>query len=150
RPLWDIYVIEGLDRVEGIPKGSFAMLHRVHHAAVDCASGAHAFIAMSDIDARGTPAIAEPPPLEALRRAPSSAETLTRAWAASTQWPVMFMSVILQVSPAVVAEVRRSNAEGGVAAGVTQTRFNVPVGPRKMCDGTSIALADVAGVRKKV
>src|SRR5690606_32295226 len=30
------------------------------------------------------------------------------------------------------------------------TRFNVPVGPRKMFDGTSIALADVAEVRKKV
>src|SRR3546814_8629353 len=53
RPLWDIYIIEGLDRIAGIPPGSFAMLHRVHHAAVDGASGAHAFIAMSDIDAAG-------------------------------------------------------------------------------------------------
>src|SRR3546814_5403683 len=66
RPLWDIYIIEGLDRIPGIPKGSFAMLHRVHHAAVDGASGAHAFIAMSDIDAHGTPAIPEPPPVEEL------------------------------------------------------------------------------------
>src|SRR3546814_6083418 len=48
RPLWDIYIIEGLDRIPGIPKGSFAMLHRVHHAAVDGASGAHAFIARSE------------------------------------------------------------------------------------------------------
>ncbi len=56
RPLWDWYVIEGLDRIPGIPKGSFAILQRVHHAAVDGASGAHSFIAMSDIDANGTPA----------------------------------------------------------------------------------------------
>src|SRR3546814_10718677 len=68
RPLWDIYIIEGLDRIPGIPKGSFAMLHRVHHAAVDGASGAHAFIAMSDIDAHGTPAIPEPPTVEELGR----------------------------------------------------------------------------------
>src|SRR3546814_15320542 len=52
RPLWDIYIIEGLDRIEGIPPGSFAMLHRVHHAAVDGASGAHAFIAMSSEERR--------------------------------------------------------------------------------------------------
>src|SRR3546814_20096312 len=78
RPLWYIYINEGLDRIPSIPKGSFAMLHRVHHAAVDGASGAHAFIAMSDIDAKGTPAIAEPPPVEELGKAPSSSETLDR------------------------------------------------------------------------
>ncbi|MGV1682827.1 WS/DGAT/MGAT family O-acyltransferase [Sphingopyxis sp. NJF-3] len=150
RPLWDIYVIEGLDRIEGIPKGSFAMLHRVHHAAVDGASGAHAFIAMSDIDAAGTPAIAEPPPLEALGRAPSSAETVTRAWSASMQSPVKFMNALMKVSPAIVASARKSIAEGGMAAGVPETRFNVPVGPHKMFDGTTIALADVAEVRRKV
>ncbi|MBB5708687.1 wax ester/triacylglycerol synthase family O-acyltransferase [Sphingopyxis panaciterrulae] len=150
RPLWDIYIIEGLDRIEGIPPGSFAMLHRVHHAAVDGASGAHAFIAMSDIDAAGTPAIAEPPPVESLGRAPSSAESVTRAWSASLQSPVKFMNALMKVSPAVIASARKSIAEGGMAAGVPETRFNVPVGPHKMFDGTTVALADVAEIRRKV
>lgn len=150
RPLWDIYVIEGLDRIPGVPKGSFAMLHRVHHAAVDGASGAHAFIAMSDIDASGTPAIAEPPPVEELGRAPTSAETVTRAWAASLQSPVKFMNALLKVSPAIVASARKSMAEGGMIAGVPETRFNVPVGPHKMFEGTTVALADVSEIRKKV
>ncbi|HMO77110.1 MAG TPA: wax ester/triacylglycerol synthase family O-acyltransferase, partial [Sphingopyxis sp.] len=150
RPLWDIYIIEGLDRIEGIPKGSFAMLHRVHHAAVDGASGAHAFIAMSDIDANGTPAIADPPPVEDLGRAPSSAETVTRAWTASMQSPVKFMNALLKVSPAIVASAKRSMAEGGMTAGVPETRFNVPVGPHKMFDATTVALADVSEIRRKV
>ena len=150
RPLWDIYIIEGLDRIPGIPKGSFAMLHRVHHAAVDGASGAHAFIAMSDIDAQGTPAIPEPPPSEDLGRAPSSAETLTRAWSASMQSPVKFVNALLKVSPAIVASARKSMAEGGMTAGVPETRFNAPVGPHKMFDATTVALADVAAIRKKV
>jgi diacylglycerol O-acyltransferase / wax synthase len=150
RPLWDIYVIEGLDRIPGIPKGSFAMLHRVHHAAVDGASGAHAFIAMSDIDAQGTPAIAEPPPPEDLGRAPSSAETLTRAWSASMQSPVKFVNALLKVSPAIVASARKSMAEGGMTAGVPETRFNAPVGPHKMFDATTVALSDVAAIRKKM
>ncbi|MBK6411956.1 wax ester/triacylglycerol synthase family O-acyltransferase [Sphingopyxis sp.] len=150
RPLWDIYIIEGLDRIPGIPKGSFAMLHRVHHAAVDGASGAHAFIAMSDFDAKGTPAIAEPPPVEDLGDAPSSAETLSRAWSASLQSPVKFMNALMKMSPAIISSARKAMAEGGMTAGVPETRFNVPVGPHKMFDGTSVALADVAVVRKKV
>lgn len=150
RPLWDIYVIEGLDRIPGIPPGSFAMLHRVHHAAVDGASGAHAFVAMSDIDARGTPAIAEPPPVEDLGDAPTSTETLSRAWSASMQSPVKFMNALMKMSPAIISAARKSIAEGGMTAGVPETRFNVPVGPHKMFDGTSVALADVAAIRKKV
>ena len=150
RPLWDIYIIEGLDRIPGIPKGSFAMLHRVHHAAVDGASGAHAFIAMSDIDAKGTPAIPEPPPVEELGKAPSSSETLSRAWSASMQSPVKFMNALMKMSPAIVASARKSIAEGGMTAGVPETRFNVPVGPHKMFDATTVALADVAEIRRKV
>ena len=150
RPLWDIYIIEGLDRIPGIPKGSFAMLHRVHHAAVDGASGAHAFIAMSDIDAKGTPAIPEPPPVEELGKAPSSAETLSRAWSASMQSPVKFMNALMKMSPAIISSARKSIAEGGMTAGVPETRFNVPVGPHKMFDATTVALADVAEIRKKV
>ncbi|ALH81753.1 wax ester/triacylglycerol synthase family O-acyltransferase [Sphingopyxis macrogoltabida] len=151
RPLWDIYIIEGLDRIEGIPKGSFAMLHRVHHAAVDGASGAHAFIAMSDIDAKGTPAIAEPPPPENLGKPPSSAEVVTRAWSASMQSPVKFMNALLKMSPALVSAARKTMmTEGGMTAGVPETRFNVPVGPHKMFDATTVALADVAAIRAKV
>src|SRR3546814_14283287 len=102
RPLWDIYSIEGLDRIPGIPKGSFAMLHRVHHAAVDGASRAHAFIAMSDIDAKGTPALPEPPPDEEPGKAPSSSETLSRAWAASMQQPVTLLNALVKMSPTIV------------------------------------------------
>ena len=35
RPLWELYVIEGLDNVEGIPKGCFALVSKTHHAAID-------------------------------------------------------------------------------------------------------------------
>lgn len=35
RPLWEVYIIEGLDNIPKLPKGSFAMFLKVHHAAVD-------------------------------------------------------------------------------------------------------------------
>lgn len=35
RPLWELYVIEGLDKVEGCPPDSFALYFKVHHGAMD-------------------------------------------------------------------------------------------------------------------
>ena len=35
RPLWEIYVVEGLDGFLDLPAGSFALLTKVHHAAID-------------------------------------------------------------------------------------------------------------------
>lgn len=39
RAPWEITVIEGLNNVEGVPPGSFALLLRLHHAYVDGKSG---------------------------------------------------------------------------------------------------------------
>lgn len=35
RPLWEMYVIEGLSRIPGLPHGAFAVQHKYHHASVD-------------------------------------------------------------------------------------------------------------------
>jgi WS/DGAT/MGAT family acyltransferase len=35
RPLWELYVIEGLDHLEGFPADSFALYFKVHHCAMD-------------------------------------------------------------------------------------------------------------------
>ena len=35
RPLWELYVIEGLDHIEGFPHGCFALYFKVHHCAMD-------------------------------------------------------------------------------------------------------------------
>jgi len=39
RAPWEITIIEGLNNVEGVPPGSFALLLRLHHAYVDGKSG---------------------------------------------------------------------------------------------------------------
>lgn len=35
RPLWEIHVIDGVNRVEGIPTGAFALVVKFHHAGAD-------------------------------------------------------------------------------------------------------------------
>lgn len=39
RPLWEAYIIEGLDNIPHLPKGSFAVYTKMHHALVDGAGG---------------------------------------------------------------------------------------------------------------
>lgn len=39
RPLWEMYIIEGLEDVEGAPPDAFAMLFKMHHATFDGKAG---------------------------------------------------------------------------------------------------------------
>jgi diacylglycerol O-acyltransferase len=39
RPPWELTVIEGLDAVEGVPPGSFALSLKVHHSVIDGETG---------------------------------------------------------------------------------------------------------------
>ena len=48
KPLWEMYIIEGLDNVHGLPKGCFGMLLKVHHAAMDGAAGSRFMSLMLD------------------------------------------------------------------------------------------------------
>src|SRR2546423_3119395 len=60
KPLWEMYVIEGLDAVDGVAPGSFGVLSKMHHAAVDGVSGMEILTATHDL----TPEPADPPPPE--------------------------------------------------------------------------------------
>lgn len=49
RPLWEMYIIEGLEKLDGVPKDAFAMLFKMHHATFDgMAGGAALWAFMQD------------------------------------------------------------------------------------------------------
>lgn len=51
RPLWEAYIIEGLDNIEGLPKGCFAVYTKIHHSLVDGAGGASFMSVLHDLEA---------------------------------------------------------------------------------------------------
>jgi diacylglycerol O-acyltransferase len=55
RPLWEMYVIEGLDSFLDLPVGSFAVLLKVHHAAIDVARGNEITALLHDVDSPDSP-----------------------------------------------------------------------------------------------
>ncbi len=54
KPMWEMYIIEGLNNVEGLPPNCFALLLKVHHAAMDGATGAQFMNVIHDLDLEGT------------------------------------------------------------------------------------------------
>ena len=50
RPLWEAYVIEGLDNVGRFKKGCFALFLKMHHSTVDGVSGAALQAAIHDLE----------------------------------------------------------------------------------------------------
>ncbi len=50
-PLWDITFVTGVNHIEGISKGSFALVTRVHHAAVDGKASSEIMLALLDVTA---------------------------------------------------------------------------------------------------
>jgi len=151
RPLWDMYVIEGLDRIKGIPKGSYAIATRVHHSAIDGASAMHFFSALSDLDAKGTPVIELEPMTDEPGRSPSTFTILNRALISNIQSPVKMASTLLKFSPAIFDSILKVlGSDAAKSRKVPQTRFNQPVSPHKMFEATRFSLADLKQIKDHV
>ncbi len=51
RPVWEMYVIEGLDNVSFLPEGAFAVVTKVHHSAIDDVTENDMTVALHDLSA---------------------------------------------------------------------------------------------------
>ena len=97
KPRWENYVIEGLNNGEGLPPNCFALLLKVHHCAMDGATGAQFMNIMHDL----SPEVTDPgkPPPWIVER-PSKARMLTRAYIDMWKKPGQVFDMLKQAGPA--------------------------------------------------
>lgn len=149
RPLWEMYVIEGLDEIEALPPGSFALFTKIHHAAIDGVSGAEILAAIHDLEPEAEPE----PPAEAWRPEPSPnlVELATRTLANNVRYPFRFLQTAGRVAPS-LASLLRAAPEGDDApsAPAPRTRFNGPVSPHRVVEGRSFSLDEIREIRRCV
>jgi WS/DGAT/MGAT family acyltransferase len=146
-----MYVIEGLDGVEGLPKDSFAILTKIHHAAIDGASGAEIAAAIHDLEPGAQP----PPPKKAwvAEREPTLLELAVRTTVNNVRQPLRFARVMSSAAPpAIRTALDRmwTRDEGRPAVPVPRTRFNGRVSAHRVIEGCSLPLDRVKLVRKRV
>jgi len=149
RPLWEMYVIEGLDNVEGCPKGSFAMFTKTHHAAVDGTSGAEMTMAVHDLSADYRRE--RHPVVINVDNRPSTAELMLRSSLNTIRKPFNFLSVARNTVPGmakVVVQLSRGNLRR--VKNVPRTRFNGSVSPHRVFDAINVPLDDVKKIKNVV
>jgi diacylglycerol O-acyltransferase len=149
RPPWEIFVVEGLDHVEGLPAGCYAIATKIHHAAVDGASLMKFFASMADADNLGTPLVPleEPPPGDGA--APTVPAILTRAVRNNLRSPLAIAESVMRAAPNLVQAAQEAVARReGVKHPVPPTRFNVDLSPHKMFDARVFPLDDLKAIRR--
>ena len=149
KPLWEMYVIEGLDDVEGLPPGCFAVLMKIHHAAIDGVSGVEMSAAIHDLEVDGRP---EPPTDPWVAESePSLLELAIRSTINNVQQPLRFARIVGEAAPpAIRAYLDRAREGGETPAEVPRTRFNGKVSPHRVFEAASFSLDDVKQIRKCV
>jgi diacylglycerol O-acyltransferase len=150
-PLWEMYVVEGLDNIKGLPKGCYAVATKIHHAAADALSLSEFLGALSDSDVEGTPAV----PLNSakLRRSPSPSllDMGVRAAWHTVRSPIGMIDAVMRAAPGLynlAQEVLRLSTEQTLP--VPDTRFNGSVSSSKSFDATAVSLADLKSIRLAV
>jgi diacylglycerol O-acyltransferase / wax synthase len=145
RPLWEIYVIEGLDSITDLPRGSFALLTKIHHAAVDV-QGRHDIIDVLH-DPVALPALGAPPEPWFAERPPGTVGLLCRAGLNAALSPRRWFDPVLRLVPAAVAfakDVLRPEYPQ------TATRFNAVVSPHRVFDTRRFTLDEFQRIRALV
>jgi WS/DGAT/MGAT family acyltransferase len=149
KPLWEIYLVEGLDAFLDLPKDSFGILAKVHHAAIDVRGGAEITTLLHDTTA--VPPSREPPEPWFPETAPGSISLLARAALHNVVQPLMFAAPLTRalknVTPAVLGALGDLwlNPER-----LPITRFNSEVSPHRVFESRRFQIDEFKLIRELV
>jgi WS/DGAT/MGAT family acyltransferase len=136
RPLWELYVIDGLS------DGRIAHLTMIHHATADGVAFVRLLMNLLDHDADGGH---EPIPEPATEAAPSRAQMLRHALATVATQPLrqgLVAAKLLPSLPRLADALRHASLKEA-----PPTPFNGQIGPRRAVAFTSIPLDEVRAVK---
>jgi WS/DGAT/MGAT family acyltransferase len=151
KPLWEFTIVEGLDNVEGLPPGCFALVSKVHHAAIDGMSGVEMSAAVHDLDASMTPPVANDDWRP--EHMPKVADLLARSYFNSLVQPMRVMETIGRSLPGIArlgTQVGKGDVSIRNARPAPKTRFNGKVSGHRVWDAVPFKLADIRAIKNAV
>ena len=105
RPLWQIVYIDGLDRIEGYPKGTFAVVIKIHHTLIHATLGERLFASLLDFTAKPrkiqTPDSWEPEPV------PTTFEMLKNSYKDTFSSPLKISKLLLKTSQSAASSLAK-------------------------------------------
>jgi diacylglycerol O-acyltransferase len=151
KPLWEFTVVEGLDNIPGLPPGCFALVSKVHHAAIDGMSGVEMSAAVHDLD----PGMKQPDKPDSWQpeNMPRVADLLTRSYFNNLLQPMRIAETIGRSLPG-MAKLAVQAGKGDVSLKNTRpapkTRLNGKVSAHRVWDAVPFKLAEVRAIKEAV
>lgn len=121
RPLWEFVFVEGLDAIPQVPKGSVAVISKVHHAAIDGASGAAILGLLFDVTPK--PRKIPPMPPKEVAPLPSDLTLLRRSTMNFIKRPFKLPGLLLETAKSTWQAGRLSRVQ---SSDIPRTLFNAP------------------------
>ncbi len=151
KPLWEFWVVEGLDNIPGLPPGCFALVSKVHHAAIDGMSGVEMSAAVHDLTPDMLPRKGNDNWQPENR--PGLGEIALRTWASSVRQPFRFAKTMWNTAPG-MARLGKQVGAGDVTLANAKlaptTRFNKKVSAHRVWDGVPFPLSGVRAIKNAV
>jgi WS/DGAT/MGAT family acyltransferase len=148
RPPWEFTVIEGLDNVRGYPKGCYALVTKVHHAAIDGMSGIDLLEATHTIAPNTAPP--NTPDEWKPEKVPGPVELLGKSYFNAILNPLKQAQVAAQTVPGIASAIKGLvTREFKLTSDYVPplTRFNKSISPHRVIEGRTFPLADVKAIR---
>jgi diacylglycerol O-acyltransferase len=149
KPLWELYLVEGLDAFLNLPKDSFAVLAKIHHAAIDVTGGAEITTLLHDTTA-ATPHAAPPAPWFP-DSPPGTVRMLWRAAYHNAVQPLMVAAPLTRALRRVAPVVLGAIGDAWLHPDrFPITRFNAEVSPHRVFETRRFTIDEFKRIRDLV
>jgi diacylglycerol O-acyltransferase len=146
RPLWEMYVIEGL------ASGQIAVFSKMHHASVDGVSGSNMISYLCSLEPDAPPLDAGDDPSAASHRVPSDLELVGRGVVSTVAKPWQLAKLVAPTVRTVSATIGRAREGTAMAAPLSapRTSFNGTITGHRSIAFTDISLDDIKEIKNAV
>ena len=146
RPPWEWWIIEGLENIEGLPKGSYAILSKSHHAFID---GGSDFEIESILHGHSPePATTEPPTEWSPEKKPNRLELFAVGAVNNIMKPFMLTNDLINIGKGLGKAVRGRKLM--LPKRAPKTRFNRPVSRNWVFGFHTVKLDEIKSIKKAV
>lgn len=148
-PLWEFCYIDGINKVDGVPKGSFAILSKAHHCAIDGASGVDIATATHTLTPNPEP-VSEPPYRP--EPEPNIVSKLMRAQLNGIQQPIAATRSYAKLLPGVARSAKEvlTSPNWRPSILLPTTKFNKNISNQRVFGGSAFSIADAKVIRQQV
>lgn len=152
RPLWQVMLVEGLDHVEGIARGSAALFLKIHHSVMDGKSALRLITSLHSLGPEpGSPPLAtslpDEKPMDMDFQPPTWWEKYGRAWWHSIERPVDMAATLVKILPSLLHTEDDGAARKGSA--IPQLRFNHALAADRVVGHVRMEIGQLRKLEKK-